>query len=219
MICTVKTTVFSDSHRNWCSTEGFTGTWSGGLAGRLILPSTVVKLSRFIPLLSSALRFGIIYGLINARPKERRGNSELTTQSQSCNCGNCAMSGFKLPGSRVCASVFSVFWERHCQRLQNQNVSVAGKEEMEKAKGWGARGRKGSKTGRVPKSRLSWRVPPLETRGIWATSSRNCLFPTTCLGLITCHHFHLMKDCCCALYSMTVGQITPSSWQTLQVAQ
>jgi hypothetical protein len=61
-------------------------------------------------------------------------------------------------------------------------VSIARQEETEKAKRRGARSRKGSKTGRVPKSRLSSRVPPLETRDIWATLSCNLLVPQDLLG-------------------------------------
>lgn len=90
------------------------------------------------------------------------------------------MCGFELPGSGDCASVFSVFWERHCPKMQNLNVSGAGKEVVGKARWWG--GRMNSKIGGVPKSRLSSRAPPLETIGIRATSSCNLLVLQDLLG-------------------------------------
>lgn len=62
----------------------------------------------------------------------REGEAEMNQPQESRNCGNYAMCGFELPGSGDCASVFSVFWERHCPKMQN--VSGAGKEVVGKAR-------------------------------------------------------------------------------------
>lgn len=113
------------------------------------------------------------------------------------------MCGFKLPGSRDCASVFDAFWENTKSKNTEPECvySWTGRDGENK----GLRGRKGSKTGQVPKSRLSSRMPPLEARGIWQLLHVTCLCPGPAWAWSHIYHFHLIKNCCCAHPTLWLG--------------